>query len=53
MIGCLLMGYMMMEENYAGAIVIGLLAVAAFFVCIAFRKKIQVLLDRFYEKITK
>lgn len=53
MIGCLLMGYMIMEKNYAGAIVIGFFAVVAFFVCIAFRKKIQVLLDRFYEKITK
>lgn len=53
MIGCLLMGYMIMEENYAGAIVIGFFAVVAFFVCIALRKKIQVLLDRFYEKITR
>ena len=53
MVGCLLMGDMMMEENYAGAIVIGFFAVIAFFVCIAFRKKIQVLLDRFYDKITK
>ena len=53
MIGCLLMGNMMMDENYAGAIVIGFFAVAAFCICIAFRKKIQVLLDRFYEKITK
>ena len=44
---------MVMEENYAGTIVIGFFAVVAFFVCIAFRKKIQVLLDRFYEKITK
>ena len=53
MIGCLLMGYMIMEENYTGAIVIGFFAVAAFCVCIALRKKIQVLLDRFYEKITR
>ena len=53
MIGCLLMGDMMMEENYAGAIVIGFFAVVAFCICIAFRKKIQVLLDRFYEKITR
>lgn len=53
MIGCLLMGDMMMEENYAGAIVIGFFAVVAFCICIAFRKKFQVLLDRFYEKITR
>lgn len=53
MIGCLLMGDMMMEENYAGAIVIGFFAVVAFCICIAFRKKNQVLLDRFYEKITR
>lgn len=53
MIGCLLMGYMMMEENYTGAVIIAIIAVAAFFICIAFRKKIQILLDRFYEKITK
>lgn len=39
MIGCLLMGNMMMDENYAGAIVIGFFAVAAFCICIAFRKK--------------
>ncbi len=53
MVGCLLMGDMMMEENYAGAIVIGFFAIVAFCVCIAFRKKIQVLLDKFYQKIIK
>lgn len=53
MIGCLLMGDMMMEENYTGAVIIAVIAVAAFCVCIVLRKKIQVLLDRFYEKITR
>ena len=53
MIGCLLMGYMVMEENYTGAVIIGVFAVFTFCICIAFRKKIQSFLDRFYEKITK
>ena len=53
MIGCLLMGDMMMEENYTGAVIIGVFAVFTFCICIAFRKKIQSFLDRFYEKITK
>ena len=53
MIGCLLMGYMVMEEKYTGAVIIGVFAVIAFCICIAFRKKIQSFLDRFYEKITK
>ena len=53
MIGSLIMGCMLVEENYAAAIVIGFFAVATFCVCIALRKKIQVLLDRFYEKITR
>ena len=53
MIGCLLMGDMMMEENYTGAIIIGVFAVITFALCIIFRKKIHGLLDKFYEKITK
>ena len=53
MIGCLLMGDMMMEENYTGAVIIGVFAVIAFALCIIFRKKIHGLLDKFYEKITK
>ena len=53
MIGCLLMGDMMMEENYTGAVIIGVFAVITFALCIIFRKKIHGLLDKFYEKITK
>ena len=53
MIGCLLMGDMMMEENYMGAVIIGVFAVITFALCIIFRKKIHGLLDKFYEKITK
>ena len=53
MIGCLLMGDMMMEENYTGAVIIGVFAVITFAVGIIFRKKIHGLLDKFYEKITK
>ena len=53
MIGCLLMGDMMMEENYTGVVIIGVFAVIAFCICIAFRNKIQSFLDRFYKKITK
>ena len=43
----------MMEENYTGAVIIGVFAVIAFALCIIFRKKIHGLLDKFYEKITK
>ena len=53
MIGCLLMGNMVMEEKYTGAVIIGVFAVIAFCICIAFRNKIQSFLDRFYKKITK
>ena len=53
MIGCLLMGDIMMEENYTGAVIIGVFAVITFALCIIFRKKIHGLLDKFYEKITK
>ena len=53
MIGCLLMGDMMMEENYTGAVIIGVFAVITFALCIILRKKIHGLLDKFYEKITK
>ena len=53
MIGCLLMGDMMMEENYTGAVIIGVFAVITFALCIIFRKKIHGLLDKFYEKIKK
>ncbi len=53
MVGCLLMGTMFVDENYTGVIIIGAVSVAAFILCIIFRKKIQVFMDKFYDKITK
>lgn len=53
MVGCLLMGTMFVDENYTGVIIIGAIAVFTFCICVAFRKKIQILMDKFYDKITK
>ena len=53
MVGCLLMGTMFVDENYTGVIIIGAIAVLTFCICVAFRKKIQILMDKFYDKITK
>ena len=53
MIGCLLMGIMLDKKNYTGLIIIGAIAIVAFILCIVYRKKIHLILDKFYEKLTK
>lgn len=51
MAGSLLIGALYLKEYYIGMAIIGVLAVIAFIVCILFRKKLNVWLDRFYEKL--
>ena len=52
MIGCLLMGTMVENENYSGVAVVAVLAVVACGLCLIFRKKINAWLDKIYEKIS-
>lgn len=52
MSGSLLIGALYFKDHYIGMAIIAVIAVAAFIVCIIYRKTIQGYLDRFYEKIT-
>ncbi len=53
MAGSLLIGAFYMKQHYIGMAIVGVIAVAAFCICIAYRKKINKYLDRFYDKIAK
>lgn len=53
MIGCLLMGTMLGTENYIGMGIIAALGAVTAIICIIKRKKINSLIDRFYEKISR
>jgi len=48
-----LMGGMLEGEHYIGLGIVAGIAVISFVVCILFRKRINVWLDRMYEKIRK
>lgn len=52
MMGSIMIGSMWHKEEYFGMIVLGALAIIAFILCIIFRKKINGLLDKVYDKIT-
>lgn len=52
MIGCLLMGNLLELESYLGVGIIGAIAVIACLLCIIYRKKINQLLDKLYQKIS-
>ena len=52
MIGCLLMGKMLESKNYTGFIIIAVIAIIAFVLCIIFKKKLQSIIDKVYEKIS-
>ena len=53
MAGSLLIGAFYMKEHYIGMAIVAVLAVAAFCLCVAYRKRINRYLDRFYDKIAK
>lgn len=53
MTGSLLMGWMLEGEHYIGLGIVTGIAVISFLACIIFRRKINVWLDRMYEKIRK
>ena len=53
MIGCLLIGTMAENGEYAGVGILLVLAVIACGLCVIFRKRINVFLDKFYNKIRK
>lgn len=53
MMGSLMIGSMWHKEEYAGMIILGVIAVTAFICCIIFRKKINALLDKAYDRIKK
>lgn len=53
MAGSLLIGAFYMKQHYIGMAVVGILAVVAFCICVACRKRINKYLDRFYDKIAK
>ena len=52
MIGCLLMGTLLESESYLGVGIIGVVAAIACLLCIIYRKKINRLLDKLYQKIS-
>ena len=52
MMGSIMIGSMWHKQEYFGMIALCVLAVAAFVICILFRKKINGLLDKIYNKIT-
>ncbi len=53
MAGSIMMGSMLNKEAYFGMIVLGIIAVAAFVLCIVYRKRIHELIDKVYDKISK
>lgn len=53
MVGSMLVGVFLKEKNYLGLGIIGFLAIASFFICIIYRKKINEYLDNIYEKMDK
>lgn len=53
MSGSLLIGAFYFKEHYIGMAVIGILAVILFALCVIYRQKIHLYLDRFYDKVTK
>ena len=52
-VGCLLFGMLWDRENYIGMVVVAVISVAAFLLCVIYRKKIDKYLDRIYEKISR
>lgn len=53
MMGSIMIGSMWNKGEYFGMIALGVIAVAAFILCIIFRKKINEFLDKAYDKITE
>ena len=53
MMGSIMIGSMWNKEQYAGMIILGIVAVVTFVLCIIFHKKINTLIDNVYDKISK
>ena len=53
MSGSLLIGALYLHQYYICMGIIGVVAVIAFVLCIIYRKKIHLYLDKFYDKVTK
>ncbi len=53
MVGSLLIGNMLNEQNYIGVIIVAAIACITFGTCVIFRKKINAYMDKFYNKISK
>ena len=53
MMGSIMIGSMWNKGEYFGMIALGVIAVAAFVLCIVFRKKINQFLDKAYDKISE
>ena len=53
MLGSIMIGSMWNKGEYFGMIALGVIAVAAFVLCIVFRKKINQFLDKAYDKISE
>ena len=52
MMGSIMIGSMWHKQEYFGMIILGAIAVIAFILCIVFRKKINAVLDKAYDKIS-
>lgn len=53
MMGSIMIGSMWHKEEYVGMIILCVVAILAFFLCIIMRKRINALLDKIYDKISK
>lgn len=53
MMGSIMIGSMWNKEQYAGMIILGIVAAVAFILCLIFRKKINGFLDNIYDKLAK
>ena len=53
MVGCLLMGTMVQSENYTGVAIMAVLALIACGICLIYRKKINLWLDKIHRKISQ
>jgi len=52
MSGSLLIGALYFKQHYLAMIIIAVIAIIAFIFCVIYRKKINIFLDKFYDKVT-
>lgn len=51
MMGSIMIGSMWHKEEYLGMVILGIIAVVAFVLCIIYRKKLNGIMDKIYERI--